>query len=137
MTKNEMALKRRIFIDTEEIPGLVETSELMDEEGSIEVPGFSRKIPIKDGVKMLAPLDCVYKIEKDTKTQKFFSDWYFNNEYHDVAVVNCDQTGEEIDRWTLRDCECKKYSERTYNAGAVEFYGVAITLTCTSTPVRL
>jgi hypothetical protein len=134
---NDLSLKRKLLIDGEEIPGLVETSELNDEEGTVEVPSFNRKIAVKDGVKTFSPLDCVYKISRDTKTQKFFSDWYFLNQYHDITVINTDGTGSEIDRWLLRDCECKKYSERTYNAGAVEFYGIAVSLTATTTPVHI
>lgn len=137
MQKNDMALKRRLLIDGEEVPGLVETSPLKDEEGIVEVPSFNRKIPVKDGVKLLDPLDCVYKIHRDTVTQKLFYNWFNKNEYHDVTVVNTDATGAEVDKWLLRDCECKKFDQRAYNAGGVEFFGIGVTLTCTSTPVRL
>ena len=137
MQKNDMSLKRKILIDGDEVPGLVETSPLIDEEGAIEVPSFNRKITIKDGVKMFAPLDCVYKVQRDTNTQKVFHDWFNKNEYHDVTVVNTDGTGAEVDKWLLRDCECKKYDNRQYNAGGVEFFGIGVTITCSSVPVRL
>ncbi len=136
--KNDMAMKRKLIFDTtNEVPGLVEVSDLVDEEGTIEVPGFARKVNIKDGVKIYAPLDCVYKIQNETNTQQFFYDWFNKNELHDVTIINTDGVGAEINRWTLNDCECSKYSERTYNAGGVEFFGIAITIVVTSEPVRL
>ena len=137
MQKNDMGLKRKILIDGEEIPGLVETGAIKDEEGVIEVPSFNRKIPIKDGVKLFDPIDCVYKIQRDTKTQKFFHDWFNKNEYHDVTLINTDATGTDVDKWLLRDCECKKYDNRAYNASGVEFFGIAVTITCSSVPIRL
>jgi hypothetical protein len=137
MQKNDMTLKRKILIDGEELPGLVETSPIKDEEGVVEVPGFNRKIPVKDGVKLFDPIDATYKISRDTKTQGFLYDWYSKNEYHDVTIVNTDGTGAEVDKWLLRDCECKKFDERAYNAAGVEFFGVGVTITCSSVPVRL
>jgi len=136
MQKNDMALKRKVLIDNEEIPGLVSTSPLKDEEGVVEVPSFNRKHPIKDGVKMFDPIDMVYKIARDTNTKKFYSDWFNKNEYHDVTVINTDATGSEIDRWLLRDCECKKYDDRPYNAGGVEFAGIEVTIICTAVPIH-
>jgi len=137
MQKNDMGLKRKFLYDGIEIPGLVETSEIRDEEGTIEVPGFNRKVPIKDGVKIMAPLDCVYKIQRDTNTIKFFSDWFYKNEYHDITVIETDSTGAEVNRWLLRDCECKSINKRAYNAAGVEFFGLGVSLTCSSVPVLL
>ena len=130
-----MALKRKILYDGDEIPGLVETSDLKDEEGTIEVPGFNRKTAIKDGVKMMDPLDLVYKIQRDTNTQQFFMDWFYKNEYHDATIVETDATGSEVNRWLLRDCECKLVNKRSYNAGGVEFHGLGVTIICTTEPV--
>jgi hypothetical protein len=132
-----MSLKRKILIDGEELTGLVETSELKDEKGVVEVPGFERKIDIPDGVKKFAPLECIYKIQRDTNTQKVLRDWFYKNEYHDVTIINTDGTGAEVNRWLLRDCENRLYNERQYNAGGVEFFGVGISITCSSIPTPL
>ena len=115
----------------------METSALKQEEGVVEVPSFGRKIPVKDGVKKLEPIDCVYKIARDTITQKFFYDWFTNNEYHDVTIINTDVTGEVVDKWLEQDCECAGYDQRAFNAGSVEFFGISVKLICTSTPVRI
>ena len=119
------------------MPGLVETSDLIDQEGTVEVPGFNRKVDIKDGVKKVEPLDVVYKIQKDTNTLQYFYDWYRNNEDHDVTIINTDGTGVEVDRWLWADCEVTRFSERTFNAAGIEFYGLSAQIICNSTPVRV
>ena len=86
---------------------------------------------------MFEPLDLVYKIQRDTNTQKVFKAWFYENEYHDVTVINTDATGAEVNRWLLRDCECASYSERTYNAAGIEFFGLAVQITCSSNPVNI
>ena len=131
---NDMVLKRRIFIDNKEWPGLVSTSDLKDMEETAEVPGFNRKITIKAGVKKLEPFDLVYKISANTNTQQNFNNWFQKNELHDVTVINTDATGNEVNRWSLRNCECAEYSERSYNAGGIEFFGIAVKITCSSSP---
>lgn len=108
-----------------------------DEEGTVEVPSFGRKIDVKDGVKKLDPIECVYKIARDTITEKFMRDWFYNNEYHDVTIENVDATGAIVDKMLLQDCENGKYDRRAYNASGVEFMGVGIKIICTSTPVPL
>ena len=137
MQKNSLVLKRRLLIDGEEIPGLVETGALKDEEGDVEVPSFGRIISVKSGVKKFDPIECVYKIDRDTITEKFMRDWFYNDEYHDVTVENVDATGAVVDRILLQDCENGKYDRRPYNASGVEFMGVGIKIICTSTPVPL
>lgn len=140
--RNDRILKRKILFDGVEIPGLVECSDLKDESGSAEVPGFGRTVEVKTGVSKFAPLDLVYKDDPGTVTRKFFEKYYYPTDnpqepYYDVVVVNCDATGSEINRWLLRDTECKSFSQRAYNAGGVVFAGIAVTLLCTSTPVPL
>ena len=137
MQQNDMSLKRKILIDGDEVPGLVESSDLKDAEGTIEVPGFARKTQIKDGVKMFEPLDLVYKVQRDANTQQVYKDWFYKNEYHDVTIINTDATGTEVNRWLLRDCECASYSERPYNAAGVEFFGIAVQVTCSTDPVPI
>ena len=136
MQKNDLVLKRRaIWDDSDEIPGLVESSDLKDEEGLVDVPSFNRIISVKNGVKKFEPQTLIYKIVRGTNTLKFFRDFYFDNEFHDHSLINTDGVGAEVDRWLLRDCECSSFNERTYNAGGVEFFGLAIIITCTTPPV--
>ena len=137
MQKNDLALKRKILIDGNEIPGLVETPEISDEEEVIDVPGFGRKTKIKAGVSAFAPLDLTYKVSRSSTAAKFFSDWKNKNEYHDLTLINTDATGSEYDRWILADCECAMYKEKAYNAATPEFFAITVRITCTSNPVYL
>lgn len=137
MQKNDQSLKRKILFDGEEVPGLVECSDIKDEEGTIEVPGFNRKVSIKDGVKSFAPVDATYKCQKDSITEKFFSDYYYLNQVKDVDIIDTDATGVEVSRYLLRDCENSLFDKRSYNAGGVEYYGIRIRLNCTSDPIRI
>lgn len=137
MQTNDMALKRKILYDNEEIKGLVETSEIADKQGTVEVPGFSRMFEIIDGVAKFQPVDMVYKIQRDTNTKSFFYNWFKNKEHHDVTVINTDANGAEVNRWLLRNCELPEYSERAYNAAGIEFFGIAVKFTCPTDPVNL
>jgi hypothetical protein len=136
MQRNDISLKRRILVDGTEIPGLVTCSEIKDEEDAVSVPSFGRTTEIKSGVKKFSELTLKYKIAAGTVTQATFFNWYNLNEYHDVTVVNTDANGSEIDRWLLRDCECRSYSEHDYDAAAVKFAGIDVIIGCTTTPVR-
>ena len=137
MQPNSMALKRKILYDNEEVPGLVETSELKDEEGIVDAPAFNRIFKIKNGVKTFEPLDLVYRIDRTTNTRQFFLDFFQNNETKDMTIINTDGTGREMDRWLCRDCECSLFSERTYNAAGVEFFGISVRISCSSEPIPL
>jgi len=118
MQKNDLVLKRRaIWDDSNEVPGLVESSDLKDEEGLVDVPSFNRMISVKNGVKKFEPQTFIYKVTRGTTTLKFFYDFFNLNEFHDLALINTDGVGIEVDRWLLRDCECSSFNERTYNAG--------------------
>lgn len=137
MQKNYMGLKRKLLYDGEELPGLAECSLVKDEETNIDVPTFNRIFSIKSGVKRFEPINIKYVVTRETKTKKFLHDWFKNNEYHDVTVINTDSTGEEVDRWLLRDCECSRYEEPDYVASDVVYFGISGTILCTTEPVRL
>ena len=137
MQKNDRAQKRRLLFDGDELPGLVETSDLTDEEEGVDVPSFNRTRTVGSGVSKLEPLDVIYKDQKGTKTRKFLTDWKFKKQVKDVVVINTDSTGFEINRWLWPDCECLKYNERGYTAAGVEFAGINVVITCTGTPVPL
>lgn len=109
MQNEAMAAKRKIEYDGEEVPGLVFSGELRLAQGSIEVPGFDKIIPIGNGVTTIPVWEVRYKTERGTNTKAFFRDWAQNNEIKDVTVINTDGHGVEIDRITLPDCECLEW----------------------------
>jgi len=137
MQTSDMALKRKVLVDGKELPGLTATSDVKDTEATVEVPGFGRIVEIRSGVKKFEPIESTWKIQRDTITHKFLWDWHYKNENHDVTVVNTDATGEEVNRWLLRDCELPDYNERSYSAAGVEYFGVATKITCPSEPINL
>jgi len=137
MQDQNLAKKIKIEIDGEEIPGLVSLTEILDEEGLIEVSGFSRKVNISDGVKMLQPIDVVYKVERDTQTLVFFRDWYYNDERHDVTFIFTDATAVEVDRLVWPQCENTLFSKGDYDAGGVAFYGITSKLSSDRSPIVL
>lgn len=137
MQKNQMSLKRKLLIDGNELAGLVECGGVNDEDQIIDVPGFNRLSPIKSGVKKLEPFPFKYAIKRGTNTHQVLHDWHFDDELHDVTLINTDASGTEINRWLLRDCELPKFDEPTYNAGQPEYYFVSGSFICPTDPKLL
>jgi hypothetical protein len=106
-----MALKRKALWNGEEIPGLVKVAEIPLEKGTLDVPEFKKIRVIQNGISKNPPIEMIYKIERSTNTKQFFKDFYFNDEVHDLTLINTDAHGAEIDRILCSDCECVKYSE--------------------------
>ena len=106
MQPNDMAEKKRVYIDGEEIPGLVYAGELRLEKGTIEVPEFRKIRTIQNGISKIPPYELRYKISRGTNTLQFFQDWYNNDEIKDVTVVRTDAHGSEFARTLMSECEC-------------------------------
>jgi hypothetical protein len=128
MQQNSLAEKSIIYIDGEEIPGLIFVGETLLEKGTIEVPEFARKRIIQNGITSIPAYDLRYKIDRGTNTSKFFRDWFDNNEIKDVTVVSVDAHGEEFERTLLSGCECTKYSKPETDAANPTFAFRNITL---------
>lgn len=109
MQNNDMAAKRRVEYDGEEITGLVYSAELSLEDKSVVVPEFSKERTIGSGVTTIPVWEVRYKIKRGTNTLQFFRDWHTNKEVKDVMVINVDAHGVEYDRISLPECECLKY----------------------------
>lgn len=115
MQKNDRAEKKRLLIDGEEIPGLVTFGEISVEKGTIEVPEFHRIRVIQNGIIKIPTINATYKLSAGSITLKFFRDWFFNDEDHDVTVIRTDATGTEFARTLLPDCESIKYQEPEFD----------------------
>ena len=137
MQRNDLALKRKLLYDGEELQGLVSTSALSDEKETTEAPGFKRKRDISTGVKKVEPITCLYKISSGTTTKKFLSDYYQLDQVKDLTIISLDGTGEELDRDLWPDTECVKFNKREYDAGGVTHYGIEIILVCTGIPQQI
>lgn len=110
-----MAEKKRVFIDGQEIAGLVKMGEILVEMGTIEVPEFHRIRVIKNGMKKIPIVEFTYKIVRGTETQKFFRDWFYDDLDHDITIVRTDATGEEFARTLMPGCECIQYQEPEFD----------------------
>jgi len=128
MQRNDLAEKKKVFIDGEEIPGLVSFQEIVLEKGQLEVPEFSKIRRIQNGITTIPAVEMTYKISKDTNTLKFFRDWFNKDEEHDVTVVRTDAAGMEFARTLLPSCECVRYMEPAFDAANPTYAQVQATL---------
>lgn len=128
MQSNDMAEKKRVIIDGEELPGLVFAGELSLEKGSIEVPEFKKIRVIQNGVSKTPPQELRYKIARGTNTLKFIKDWYFNDEVKDVTIIRTDAHGVEFGRTLLPQCECFQYTEPETDAASPNYAQSTIVL---------
>lgn len=107
MQPNDMAEKKRVYIDGEEVPGFVYSGELRLEKGTIEVPEFKKIRSIQNGISKIPEYELRYKISRGTNTLKFFQDWYNLDEIKDVTIVRVDAHGSEFARTLMSQCECR------------------------------
>lgn len=119
--RNEMAEKKKIFWDNEEIPGLVSVDEIVVEKNTIEVPSFHKIRTISNGVTKIPLIVCKYKIERGSITLDFIKDFYWNDETHDGVIIRTDGHGVEFDRDLIPGCECIRYTEPGYDAASPDY----------------
>lgn len=124
--RNDLAEKKRIMIDGEEIPGLVSITEIPLEKGVIDVPEFSRIRKIQNGITTVPVVSMVYKIQRDSRSLTFFRDWYLKDETHDITVIRTDASGAEFARTLLASCECTKYVEPEFDASSPTYAKVSV-----------
>ena len=123
-----MAEKKRVLVDGDEKPGLVNVGEIVVEKGTIEVPEFHRVRQIQNGIKKMPQVTLVYKVQRGTSTLKFFRDWYYKDETHDVTIIRTDATGAEFARTILSDCESIKYHEPPFDGASPTYAQIQVTL---------
>jgi hypothetical protein len=128
MQRNDLAEKKKVIIDGEEIPGLVNFAEIPLEKGQLEVPEFSKIRRIQNGISTVPAIEMTYKIARDTNTLQFFRDWYFLNQEKDVTVIRTDAAGTEFARTLLPSCECVRYAEPAFDAASPTYAQVMVTV---------
>lgn len=121
MQKNAMAEKKKCLWDGVEKAGLVSFGEMAMEKSTIEVPSFHRIRTIQSGIIKLPIIEVVYRIDRDSPTQKYFEDFYWNDESHDLTLIRTDASGTEFARRLLPGCECVYLSEPAYDAASPTF----------------
>lgn len=126
MQRNALAEKKKIFWDGVEIQGLVSVGEVLMEKSTIEVPSFHRIRTIQSGITKLPILEIVYRIDRDSNTQKFWQDYYTNDENHDAVFIRTDAGGNEFARRILPSCECLSISEPAYDAASPTYAKITV-----------
>lgn len=126
--RNDLAEKKRLLFDGEEIEGLVNFGEVNLEQGTIEVPEFDRLRRIKNGVTEIPEIEATYKIRRDSEALPFFREFFSENQTYDVMVIRTDGHGEEFARTLLEACECSRYAEPEYDAQNPDYAQVMIRL---------
>lgn len=119
--RNDLALKRRVLIDGNELPGLVSVGEIAFEKNVIEAPEFNFIRNIQNGITKVPQFDLVYKLDKGSATLPFLRSWYMENESHDVTVIDTDATGQPFMQYICSSCECTKLSDPEYDAKAPDY----------------
>lgn len=125
--RNDMAEKKRVEIDGDEIPGLVNFQEITLEKGQLEVPEFDRIRRIQNGITTIPAIEATYKIARDTNTLAFFRDWWNLNQQKDVTVIRTDASGAEFARTLMQSCELVRFQEPAFDAASPTYAQVGIT----------
>lgn len=126
MPKGDIIEKRKLLVDGEDLPGLVNISEFSDEETTVKVPGLNKNVPVPNGVREIPEPEAIYKIAKDSETLQFLLDWMNKKEQHNVTLVKVDRSGEEIARQLWPNTELSKVSNPTYDASAPTYAQVTV-----------
>ena len=126
--RNDMAEKKRVLFDGEEIEGLVSVSEIALEKGTLEVPEGARIRRIQNGISTMPEVQMVYKIRRDGEAMQFFRNYYNDNQAKDVTVIRTDAAGSEFARTLLQSTECSRIAEPEYDAAGPTYAQVRITL---------
>lgn len=116
--KKDLTEKRKLLIDGDEWPGLIGVEAYELAQGTVEVPGRDKIVPVKNGVLKIPEINAKYKTSRDSPTYSRFISWRDNNEFHDVTCIVMDQTGREIARELWPNTECSKVDRDAYAAEA-------------------
>lgn len=105
MQQHDLANKAKLFMDGEEMPGLVNLEECISEYGEIEVGESGVKRNISNGVQTIPKPVATFKIQRNSRIMKLLEDWFFNKETHDIVLVLYDADGAEFDRFLMPGSE--------------------------------
>lgn len=128
MQNGSMAGKVKVLYDGEEIEGLTRFGDVPLENGTIDVPTFNHIRKVQSGVTTMPEVRLTYETRRNTKTRKFFKDYFHKKEKHDVTIIRCDADGVEYDRELWSAVECNHFSENEFDAGSPTYAQINVTL---------
>lgn len=114
--KSDMGEKRIMEVDGEEYVGLINMDEYVIEDDDIEVPGRDKTITIRNGVMKIPPVNCTFKLQRNSATLKNLQDWYYQKQYKDVVIRRVDAGGNEFARELWPNTEIAKCHAPAYDA---------------------
>jgi len=126
--KGDMVEKRILVADGETLEGLISVDQYERAEGTVEVPGPNKTINVKNGVTVIPPIPCVFKLTRNSKTLKILQNWKDKNEYKDVVMIITDGAGAEISRELMPNTECSRLAGPAYDASSPVVSSQAVTL---------
>ena len=118
MAKSDQVEKKRLLVDGEELEGLIGIDEYVIEDDVVDIPGLNKVVPVRNGVKKIPPIPATYKINRNSKTLKFFQDWYNKNESKEVTIIRTDSSGNEFARELWPNTGVSKLNAPAYDASA-------------------
>lgn len=121
MQKNDIAHKQKLKINGEDVGDLVSITEVVEEEGLIDVPHYGHINQIPDGVVKQQPMECVFLIKRNSRAIEILEDWYNNNKTMDINVISTDAYGVPYHEELLIDCERYKRIRPGYDAAGVTY----------------
>jgi hypothetical protein len=124
--RNDLAEKKIVKWDGEEILGLVHVSEIPREKGTIEVGEFNRVRVIQNGVQKMPEVTMIYKIQRANGALEWALVFFEQDQTKDCEIIRTDAAGVEFSRTLLQSCECKTYTEPEYEAGNPTFAKLTI-----------
>lgn len=113
--KNDMVEKKRLFVDGEELQGLISIDEYPIEKGSAQIPSFNKVVEVVNGVVTIPLVNATFKISRDSKTMRILKDWFEDGSTKDCVLVRTDGSGKEFARELWPNTELKKNHSGAYD----------------------
>jgi len=129
LQRNDIVEKKKVLFDGVEVPGLINVPAIPENEGTADVPSFSKIVTVRNGITVFPAFDLTYKISQGTITLQFFHDFKNNNEVKDCTIIRVDAHGVEFSRKLYLACECYRLEESGYDAATPVPASITVGLT--------
>jgi hypothetical protein len=126
MQKPSIIEKKILLWDGVEIPGLIKVAEMKKTKKTAKSPGYYKERDVSSEVTMVPNMECTYKVDRGTITQKFFNDFFEKRQVKDCTEVRTDQNGVPIERRLWQMCECIDHRTPPYDAENPEIMSVTV-----------
>lgn len=132
MQKFQMAEKKRIYWDGDELDSLAKVDEITLTKMLVDVPGFKIIHQVSADITKMPLIGMEYVIRRDGNAYKFLYKFYEKNEVKDLVISRTDAHGDEFARTIWEACECVELVEPPYDASAPTYAKVSAKFTAYS-----